>query len=43
MNGKGGTYRVKWSKDYAQKFDKIFKFKKQEKKCQGLEKEVKKD
>ena len=43
MNGKGDTYRVKWSKEYAEKYEKIFKGKKQEKKCQSLEKEVKKD
>ena len=43
MNGKGDTYRIKWSKEYAEKHEKIFNRKKQEKKCQSSEKEVKKD
>lgn len=32
MSGKGDNYRIRWSKDYAEKYDKIFKKKKKSKK-----------
>ena len=40
MNGKGDKYRIKWSKEYEKKYNKIFK---KEIKCQDSVKEAKKD
>ena len=32
MSGKGDNYRIRWSKDYAEKYNKIFKKKRNQKK-----------
>ena len=39
MNGKGDKYRVKWSRKYAENFNKIFK---KEERCQSSVEKVKK-
>lgn len=40
MNGKGDKFRVKWSREYEQNFNNIFK---KEKECLSLEKDLKKN
>ena len=40
MSGKGDNYRIRWSKDYAEKYDKIFKKKRtHNKKSRGVRSE----
>ena len=40
MNGKGDKFRVKWSREYEQNFNNIFK---KEKECLSLGKDLKKN